>query len=179
MGVTILLIFLSGVLDRIRGSGYNILQSRIVNKLTYGWVIAGLLGHIGDVLTFPIASLFAVGISIGLSEPIGAGLDGRTPDAAHIEWYMVGPFAHDAWLSLLLRGAMTGVPLLLTLPWLPQAWCVAVAYTVAFPLAVLIARYVPSFTMPVPFPERWACQEYFRGWIAAVTITGLRAFFLA
>jgi hypothetical protein len=169
--MTIFLIFLAGVLDRIRGTEFDILQNRLFDKLTYGWVIAGLLGHIGDVLTLPIAALFALGISIALSEPISAGLEGRAPDQNKLEWYMVGPLAHSAWLSLLLRGALTGVLLLLILPWLPQAWYVAVAYTVAFPLAVLVARILPERVIDTLFSkDRWACQEYCRGWIGAALI---------
>jgi hypothetical protein len=175
--MTLFLIFLSGVLDRIRGSGYNIMDQRIVNKLTYGWVIAGLLGHIGDALTFPIAALFSVGISIALSEPIGAALDGRAPNQNKLEWYMVGPFARYAWPALILRGAMTGAPLLMLWHWLPSVWIIIPAYAAAFPMAVLTARYMPAFMIPAVFPERWACQEYMRGWIGAIAITALRGFF--
>ena len=153
--MTLFLIFLAGVLDRIRGTEFHILGFRAIDKLVYGWIIGLLMGVTGWPLV-PFAALFAIGVSIGFGEPIGMALEGKPLDPSNREWWQI---VDNAWLALAFRGALTGLPLTLLIWWIPAVWIIATAFSVAFPLAVLIAKYLPF--------DKWETQEYMRGWIGA------------
>lgn len=164
--MTLLLIFLSGLLDRVRGDHFNFFSdwSRGPDMFAYGWVIAALMGHPMDWFTLPIIAALMLGMSPGWGEPVGAGLFGREMAQSNLEWWQVGPLKNSVPLALIARGAMWGAPCLLLLPWLPNAWTPLLAYSIAFPVSIYLMRDTPV---------SWEWAERVRGWMAAVIIAGV------
>ncbi len=171
----LLLVLCAGFFDRIRGDQFD-LFSRTVEKLVYGWIIATLAGHGQDAYTIPFAILFAFGISPGWGNPIGAALNRLSPDVhrnfllmqhapAEFETWQIGILRKNTYLALVVRGIITGIPIILTGLWI-ESIIVMTAYAIAFPLACRIANIFNN-------PGDWGHQEYFRGWIAGLTIWGL------
>lgn len=157
-------VLLCGFLDRIRGDQFD-LFGKLVEKLTYGWLIATLLGYPAEVFTIYISIAFTVGISPGWGGPIGDALNKRHSEADRtvFEKYEASILRKNVYVSLAARGILTGI-LLIPL----SIYTVSLAFMVAFPLAVFIASKLPQ--------NKWEYQEYFRGWIAGVLIYLERVF---
>lgn len=170
----ILIIWLMGVVDRIRGDDYDLaFDSRITDKVTYGFLVAALTGHVQygapyyDFLTPFIIIAFFFGISFGWGNAIGSAIRGIKPkdDPGKKPWWTI---KNSAYLSLMIRGLLTGATLapLFYFEW--RLVFVSLAYMIAFPLAVLIAKLVTRDKEK--YHVIWERQEMYRGWIAGTLI---------
>lgn len=166
--MTALLIFLAGLLDRVRGDHFNFFGnwSRGPDMAAYAWVIAALMGHPQDWFTIAIIAALMLGMAPGWGEPMGATLFRRPIHQANLEWWQVGPLKRNHFLALTARGALWGVPALALLPWLPSAWMPLVAYAIAFPASIYLMR-------TLPIDAKWEWAERTRGWMAALIIAGM------
>ena len=162
--MTLLLIFLSGLMDRVRGDHFNFFRdwSRGPDMAAYGWVIAALMGHPQDWFTLPIIAALMLGMASGWGEPMGAGLFRRKMFQDRLEWWQIGPLKDNVFLALTARGVMWGLPCLLLLPWLPNAWLPLAAYTVAFPASIYLVRLLSPIAA-------WA-SDRISGWLAAPVV---------
>ena len=151
-----LLVALCGCLDRVRGDSFDF-ASRAVDKGLYGWLMAALLGHPLDLFTGPIIAAMYLGASPGWGNAIGPALQGVTPFKHAAEWWQVGPLIENAWLSLIARGAIWGIPFLPLAYWDPRFVLMVPIFAIAMPLACLAAKKLDN---------SWEWQEYFRGWLA-------------
>lgn len=182
--MTLLLIWLCGVVDRVRGDDYDLaFNNRITDKLTYGWLISALLGHPFDWLTIGIVAGFLPGISIGWGCAIGSAVRGITPEqdqAAAINprpypWWMVGWQRQHAYLALFVRGFITGLPLLPLVYWDWRVIAVALVYMLTFPLAIALAVGVAKIVKRrADYSWIWGQQELIRGWLSGCLIALLR-----
>jgi len=160
-----LLVVLCGGLDRVRGDKFDFVW-RSIDKCLYGWVVAALFGYPFHVLTpFIIAAMFA-GCSPGWGNAIGPALNGKKPDPHKGEWWQYGPLMKDAWASLVVRGAMWGVPFLPLAYWDMRLALMVPIVALAMPAAVYIARRMKV-------ESEWEWQEYYRGWLIGLMIWGV------
>lgn len=164
----LLLIWLAGIVDRIRGDDYDLFLNRISDKITYGWIISALFEHSFDYFTIYIIISFTVGISIGWGPAIGSALRGNKPsdELKKPIWWMKGIILKNSLLALAVRGAISGI---LFIP----------AAIFDYKLFFAIPIYIISFIIPVYFAKllmkvfkkdvawAWTQQEYFRGWLSA------------
>lgn len=156
------LIFLSAIADRVRGDRIHLWyfdsNHRLPAYIFLGWTFAALSGHVLDWMTLPIMLAIVIGASPGLSQPMGSLLkDGTDPGLP--EWWQVGILKTNALLACLVRGAMWGLPVSLLAYFDHRLIWVLPAYTIAFPGAILIARYLCK--------SDWEKAEFMRGGIAA------------
>lgn len=102
--MTILLIILAGLADRLRGDAFH-LGHRVIDKLIYGWIIAALFLHPFDYLTPAIAIAFALGSSPGWGGSIQAFLDPQ--DSIAIEdspmWWQIDNAKKVWWQPLWMK----------------------------------------------------------------------------
>jgi hypothetical protein len=140
--ITIFLIFMAGLADRLRGDAFDI-GNRSVDKLIYGWVIAAILAHPLDALTAPIAFMFAIGCGPGWWNP------------ARPKWWQ----PKNEWLGHITRGVIWGLPLAPLAYFDVNVLAVIPAYAIAVPIGFLINRKAD-----------WEKMEFCRGWIAASII---------
>lgn len=159
--------FLAAILDYLRGKD----KHRAVYKFFYGLVVCLVAGVTGWVL-IPGAILFGLGISIGWGKPLGDGLRGQSiPTKEHYERWQIGPLRKSVHLALAARGILTGLPLILITYFHHWVWLkVALAFAVAFPLAVYLAYQIAVFRRK--HVGDWNHQEILRGFIA-VSLLGL------
>lgn len=165
--MSMFLIFLLAVADRMRGDAIRIWyfesNHRIPAYLFLGWAFAALSGHVSDWLTIPIILAMTTGASPGLSQPMGALLNGGT-DSGTPEWWQVGILKTHALLACTVRGAMWGSPLALLGVFDPKLIWALPAYAVAFPGSILISRRY--------FKGDWEKAEFLRGGLAAALFVG-------
>ena len=176
------LIWLSGPIGRICGDDYDLaFNSRITDKLTAGWIIAGLTGHFFDIYTpFIMAAVYG-NLSCGWGPAIGAAIRGETPrfDMDHRDgkrhWWLKGFLKDNAWLALIARGLVSGIyfiPLYYfdwRLVWVP------ISFMVAFPVGVLLGKLMGYlFASKMDFEQRvqwiWKQQELCRYWVSSTII---------
>jgi hypothetical protein len=161
---SLLIVLFMGAADRVRGDAYHLLFSRFSDKFAYGWLVAALMGHPWDIYTAPTIAAMAIGSSFGWGGAIGSGLYGLPLLDQRPAWWQVGPLRHNTWLALTVRGALWGA-CFLPIAWFdPRFLAPAIGFTVAFPLAVLLAR---------GSGEPWENQELLRGWIAGALTLAL------
>ena len=161
----LLLVVLMGVLDRIRG-GWAPLKKvpGIVKTLAYGVCVALLLGIDTFEWLAIAALLFATGESFGWGTPLATALGEPRTDW---ERWQIGKLRENAWLALVVRGAMWGGPVALLTLVVPTAFYALPAYAIAMPLSPVILRASVKWQ---PCPEKWAQMELLRGWIAGLLI---------
>ncbi|MHB1176060.1 MAG: hypothetical protein ACYCZJ_13155 [Sulfuriferula sp.] len=156
------LIFLSAVADRVRGDRIRIWyfdsNHRLPAYIFLGWTFAALSGHVLDWLTLPIMLAIIAGASPGLSQPMGALLNGGT-DQGEPERWQVGMLKTNALLACIVRGVMWGLPVSLLAYFDHRLIWALPAYAIAFPGAILVARYL--------LKSDWEKAEFLRGGIAA------------
>lgn len=158
-----LLIFLSGLLDRVRGDRFHFLGLRAVDKLAYGWVVAAILGHPLDVVTLAFVLAFGIGMSFGWGCPMGAFLGDKKMQPHDLEWWQVGILKTNVDAAVWARGLLWAAPILPVAHFLDESvLCAAIASAIAFPLALYIVR-------PLKLKEAWEVSEYVRGWLVGGT----------
>lgn len=157
-----LLIFLSGVADRLRGDRFHILGSRIFDKILYGWIVAALINHPFDLFTIGFILLFGIGMSPGWGGPMGCYLDGRTMSGEG-EWWQRGFLRTNVHAALWARGLLWAL-CILPLTYLDyNAFVVAISVFMAFPISLYISKQLYEFN-PI---KAWKLAEYIRGWMIA------------
>ena len=168
---------LTGVTDRIRGNAWRMFGSipnnRTLEKLVYGYCIAGALGHHWDALTVPLMFLAAVGMSPGWGEPLGAALSGREMRADNYErWQVFKITQKNVWAALFVRGCIAGGIILPMGYYDPSIGVVVLAYGLAFPVGTYLAKISPTVLWDNPFTEdRWGLSELLRGVLTGVVCT--------
>jgi len=155
-----LYVWLMGLMDRARGDGFNLIN-RTVEKLTYGWIVAALVGYPLHWLTPLIVGTFAVGASFGWGSVIAPALG--HPSNTYERW-QIGPLKKNVWLAAVARGVLWGLPTLPLTYFDQRIASITVAYTIAFPLALVLTKVLPDKL------DLWAAQEYLRGWLAGLII---------
>ncbi len=177
--MTILLIFLSGLCDRLRGAGFDF-GLRIIDQLTYGWVIAALIGHPLDPLTPAIAIAFALGSAPGWGDSSGSILHRRELKQEELNSWQIGILRKNKWLSAIARGMIWGLPVALL-----GFFDVKLVYAlVVMPVAYIGGAYLGGFFPGKEYqnmkPEdmslmdkikkiisgQWPWMETIRGWLA-------------
>ena len=170
-----LLILLMGFFDRLRGDAFHLIH-RTVEKLTYGWIVAALAGYPLDFFTVGIAGLWAVGMSFGWGEPLGAFLERREMSIVRLEWWQRGILEKDTLLAIVARGALWGLCITPLAFFDLDLLVIAVAITIAFTLSVFIARFFIVLNNRSWYQLKgssWEATEYLRGWIAGLIIYGV------
>lgn len=157
-----LLIFLSGVLDRIRGDKFHLFGNRIFDKIAYGWVISALIGHPFDFFTLGFIALFGVGMSPGWGGPMGCFLNDRKM-VGDGEWWQKGILATNVHLALWFRGLMWGACILPLMYYEYKVVYVALSIIFAFPLSLYLCKQLFPFD---PY-KAWKMAEAVRGWMIA------------
>ena len=156
--MTALLIVLSGYMDRIRGDGFGV--SKGFDLALYGWVIAALLGHAGDIYTLPFVLAFAAGGSPGW--PLHYVYNEDKPVD---EWWAVGPLVDNVLLAVFARGAIWALPMALMYPLGQEFGWAAVSMFVAFPLSQIAVRRMMSLNND---RINDAVDKYADGWWGAM-----------
>lgn len=162
--IEILIVLLCGVADRVRGAGQPKIPTAI-EMVIYGGLISLLIVYPVNLWTIAIILLFWVGSTMGWGSPINKVLFDTPMQESNYERWQIGPLKRNAWLALAVRGFLWGAPLLIIVYWVPAVIYVPVAFTVAMPLACLLARHQPIYRRDI-----WAVQEVLRGLIAASII---------
>lgn len=166
-----ILIFLAGLCDRLRGAGFDF-GLRIIDQLTYGWVIAAVLGHSFDPLTPAIAAAFALGSAPGWGDTSSAIMQRRDLDPIELNRWQVGFLAKNKWASAAARGAIWGLPVALLGFFEPRLIVAVLVMPVAYIGAAWLAGFLPGKSANAWTGSPWAWMESMRGWMAA----GLFAF---
>jgi len=142
-----LVILACGLLDRLRGNSWGqALPFAFFNGLVLSIYALGfdnpwsLLG----------AFLFMAGSAPGWGAPLGAALQGRVMNQAHLEWWQVGPLKKRPFLALAARGFMWAGPTM----------------AVAMPLSALIAKHLPWRDTTA----QWEGSEFIRGCLNAALL---------
>ena len=176
-----LLVALSGLVDRVRGSGVvHFGIGKATDQILYGWLYAALLGFPMTIYTPAIIAAFVLGCSFGWANPTGGALrkdwESMNPENFHgargnqYEWWQVGPLRVNPYMALTVRGILWGLPVSAAL-WFAAPELVfvpVIAYGVSMPLAVALAAHTPHW-----YGENtWEAQEFYRG-IMAASITVL------
>lgn len=166
----LLLIYLAGLCDRLRGAGFDF-GLRIIDQLTYGWVIAAILGHPVDLLTPAIAAAFALGSAPGWGDTSSAIMQRRELNPLELNRWQIGILEKNKWASAAARGVIWGLPVALLGFFDP----VLIAALAAMPIAYIGAAYLAGF-----FPGKndgaftgspWGWMESMRGWLAGALFT--------
>lgn len=167
-----LLILISTVADRLRGTGGYLLGRRWV--IVQGLALAYLLGARSWESLAIVTALWWLGSAPGWGEPVGAVLDDRPQNPKKKEWWQVLGLQNPggAKASLFVRGLLWGVCLI------PAAFhphlgmgilAMVLVMTLSFPAATYISREPGLFGSWEP----WAVMEVTRGLLA-----GTGAFFI-
>ena len=166
MTILPLLIFLAGLCDRLRGAGFDF-GTRLTDQITYGWVIAAVLGHPFDPLTPAIAATFALGSAPGWGDTSSAIMQRRDLDPLELNRWQVGILAKNKWLSATARGVIWGLPVSL-LGWFdPRLIAAVVVMPAAYIGAAWLAGFFPAKAENARTGSPWAWMESMRGWMAA------------
>lgn len=161
-----LLIFLAGLCDRLRGAGFDF-GTRLIDQLTYGWVIAAVLGHPFDPLTPAIAAAWALGSAPGWGDTSSAIMQRRELDRLELNSWQVGMLATNKWASAFARGLIWGLPVAL-LGWFdPRLINAVLVVPIAYIGAAWLAGFLPDKKANAPTGSPWGWMEALRGWLAA------------
>ena len=162
--MTLILILLAGLFDRMRGSGW-FAYSHAVGMACMGAIIAHLIGMDGWYSVAFVAA-FCAGASPGWGNPLGAAFDKR-PMGPNYEWWQVSLFKHSVLAALAFRGLIWTVPTLLLAPVHLGVLIFIPLAALAFPVSVYLARDIPGSR-----GTAWALMEFIRG-----LLMGLAAYF--
>lgn len=157
------LIILSGLFDRMRGSGW-FRYSRGVGVLGMGATLAVLLHLNGGPFALFLAA-FLAGAAPGWGNPLGACFDFR-PMGANYEFWQIGILRRSVPLALVARGCIWTLPTLVVYPWTHGILIFAPLAALAFPLSVYLARDIPGSR-----GADWSALEFIRG-----TLMGMAAY---
>lgn len=161
----LLLIYFAGLCDRLRGAGFDF-GLRIIDQLTYGWVIAAVLGHPFDSLTPAIAAAFALGSAPGWGDTSSAIMQRRELDKVELNSWQVGILATNKWLSAAARGVIWGLPVALLGYFDPRLISAIVVMPAAYIGAAWLAGLLPAKSTGAITGSPWAWMESMRGWMA-------------
>lgn len=182
----LLLAFLGGVVDRVRGSGVvHIMEGKASAQVVYGWLYATLLSFtfVADPIFTPLLiAAFTLGVSIGWANPTGGALrkdwDSMDPDNFYgargneYEWWQLGYMRINPYFALFCRGLLWGAPISAVLYFASTQllWLIPlVVFPLCVPLAILLAAYTPHW-----YGENtWEAQEKYRGWLVCFSTVGL------
>lgn len=167
---TLLLVMVSAISDRLRGTGKYLLGHAWA--AVQGASIAYLLGARGLVLG-SFAGFWWIGASIGWGEPLGAVLERRKQVPSNHEWWQVGGLQNpgNEILSLVMRGALWGFFLLPMAIIDPHYLIMIPIMSIVFPASALLARAPTGVVVPY---DTWALSEFLRGLLAASFVVQLR-----
>ncbi len=160
-----ILLCLLGPLDRLRGSGKELLgflPSKVKTAL-YGLTFS-LLYTLDPVEVAGLVVAFLLGESFGWGCPLGMALSGKD-DGCELEWYQSS--RKQPWEDLFIRGVLWGIPLLAVGMWfgIDQLMFAPAIFGLSMVLAPAIVR---ASIMWKPAKHLWAVQEYVRGWLIGV-----------
>lgn len=156
---------LTALFDRWRGEGFGTL-----------WMAAyaGALAYELAPDDFYAIAAIIVGLILterpGWGAPIGQ-FRGDVDPNREPEWYQrwFGGFMwRHPFIALVFRGFLWGAGALPAMYFEPRAWVITAAFTVAFPLAEVIAKYKPD----PPWPKSWAgaWNEFYRGALVGMIV---------
>lgn len=175
--LSIVVIFLCGLLDRLRGSDrYSIPvfgKGNSGDTLLYAFAAAYLLG-LEPSFYGVFGLLFLVGEATGYGEPWGAALNQRDMHAKDLEWWQKGVLAESVTGALAARGVIWGLPTLAIAYWQPQVVLLPVAMAIAFVMAPLVATKlddVSQWKFPPTDKGRWDKAECIRGWLVGAILS--------
>lgn len=174
-----LLILLSGVMDRVRGSGVvHFGIGKATDQLLYGWLFAAILGYPFSLETIFLTLSFVLGVSFGWANPTGGALrkdwSSMNPDnfegarGNQYEWWQIGIMRTNPYIALIFRGLLWGLPIAVMgyIIGVNEALLALPAFMIAMPLAVFIAAYTPHW-----YGENtWEAQEFYRGLMASAFV---------
>lgn len=158
----ILTVLVMGMLDRVRGDSFGV--SKGAEQTLYGLFVAVFAVHLSFIHSLLFAACFVLGSSIGWGGPLGAYLaQHETQDPQTFEWWQVSILKTNLMLALIFRGFLWGFPLIVLSYFLDNQLIGAagIAYILAFPLAITIAR---------KRNDAWELQEWLRGFLAGALI---------
>lgn len=158
--MTLILIALAALADRIRGGGYHPGLDTWVGKVSSGLIIAALVSPSTLWLYPACVAAYWIGEAPGWAWRLGDVLfqNGDQSDPRRNQWWTV----ESSHVSLAIRGAIWGAPFLLIAPWLPAFWLAVPLFAVSMLAAPVIVRQLHLH------PNRaWAAQEYLRGAMVA------------
>ena len=168
--IVFILAALAGILDRVRGSDESSII-RFVSTFVVGVIIAYYC--LGTELDWKIMSasglLWIAGERPGWGFPMGNFLyDDYPPTGTPEKWQNWSNFLiENSLVSLVLRGFMWGIPLLLLIPWGGIGFLApAFAMAAAFPLACIVGRNLKS-------KNRWRAAEVLRGILMVLIVVEL------
>lgn len=165
MSMTLLLIVMSGLCDRLRGAGFDF-GLRVIDQLLYGWVLAACLGHPQDWLTIGIAIAFALGSAPGWGDTSSAIMQRRELNALELNKWQVGILAKNKWLSAAARGLIWGLPVAAFAYFDPHLLSALVVMPAAYIGAAYMAGFLPS-KKDSKIGSPWGYMEAMRGMMAA------------
>lgn len=170
---------LLGLLDRLRGSGDDIVFGRELPGTLWaagmGLVVATMFGHTFDWAALVITLGVIFGARPGWGAPIGQVKGQPDPDREperYQQWFGGFLWRHP-WAALVFRGALWGIHTLPALYWDSRVWMIVVAFAAAMPLAEWLHL---KFGEP-PRPRSWhgAWNEAYRGALVGLILTVLLA----
>lgn len=162
-----ILVFLAGLLDRVRGDKWHIFNVRVFDKIAYSWVIAALCGFGFELNWFLAAfiALYATGMSFGWGTVLGSFI-GNTPMQKHdLEWWQVGQMKTNTELALAGRGVLWALPVLPLALFDDRVIPAMLAIIIAFPMSLNLSVIVFNKEDDV-----WAKNELVRGWMNGVLV---------
>lgn len=152
-----------GPLDRLRGHPTHLFGRRLFDKLAYGLALAVALGYTDPVVTLALAGLLALGMSPGWGTPMGAILGGVKMPVDELEWWQVGPLAHNPWAALAYRGLMWGAPTIPVALYLEEWRLLAIGPAMA--VAFVVGMWLGPRMRFIEPGDPWGRCEWVRGWV--------------
>ena len=147
---------------------------KVVELLLYGLLVWYLIGGTFTWHALAFAVLWGAGGSGGWGSIIGPLLY-HGGDGSRVKrwvWWQVDWLRRHMWVAAWVRGALWGAPCLLLCPWEPATLHAALAITVAFPVALLIGRYLEHrdyFLGDLLWAkDKWSAHEPIRGVLVGV-----------
>lgn len=154
--MSIVLVILTTILDRLRGSGKF---PKAICQILYGLVIGVFLKQEWQfVVLFTI--LFVAGVSPGWGQPLGAYLGSRPPEPNKKERWQFGSLPQRPFESVLVRGVIWAAPPAILVFWYKEALIFSLSIMVAFPLAATIAKNLIKRDV-----VWWDRHEFIRGFL--------------
>ncbi len=169
--VSFILVFLCGLFNRLRGDN-SLGFGKWFEKLAYGLCVALILGIYEPVHFVVFSLLFAIGLTPGYTDAIGAVLEDREMRySLKPKWYSPEQVTNP-WVSLILRGivlAILPVAYLGYIGLINEAIICFAACSVSYALAGILQRKIPIPSEKIReklfIPHAWAWWEWWCGFV--------------
>lgn len=160
-----------GLFDRLRGSS-QVGVSKTIELFLWGLVLASFFTD--SYLQISVfAALFTLGGAPGWGQPVASYLMSRPQNQNDLEWWQFSKLKENPLLALFFRGLMWGIPLLITIKWMPFSVIVLIAMGIAMPAAAWLSKS----KLFDKGPDTWGWMELLRGVIFGTLVASLSQFF--